>query len=88
MYIDPGSFVFIGFPYAPKLTNSPPPGDIPSFKLFESEKVLAFLDIQPISKGHTVRFAIVNSVCNRVNAKIQSSANHPKISRRKAYRYP
>lgn len=24
-------------------------------KLFESEKVFAFLDIQPLSRGHTVR---------------------------------
>ena len=29
-------------------------GDIPSFKLFESERVYAFLDIQPLSKGHAV----------------------------------
>ncbi|CAF9920223.1 MAG: Adenosine 5'-monophosphoramidase [Heterodermia speciosa] len=29
-------------------------GDIPAFKLFESEKVLAFLDIQPLSYGHAV----------------------------------
>ena len=29
-------------------------GDIPSFKLYESEKVLAFLDIQPLSKGHAL----------------------------------
>ncbi|KAK5057896.1 Adenosine 5'-monophosphoramidase [Exophiala bonariae] len=29
-------------------------GDIPSFKLFESDKVLAFLDIQPLSKGHAL----------------------------------
>lgn len=29
-------------------------GDIPSFKLFESEKVFAFLDIQPLSRGHAV----------------------------------
>jgi len=29
-------------------------GDIPSFKLFESEKVLAFLDIQPLSRGHAL----------------------------------
>ena len=29
-------------------------GDIPSFKLFESDKVLAFLDIQPLSRGHAV----------------------------------
>lgn len=31
------------------------PGEIPSFKLFESDKTLAFMDIQPLSKGHAVR---------------------------------
>ncbi|KAJ5730721.1 uncharacterized protein N7483_005229 [Penicillium malachiteum] len=30
-------------------------GDIPSLKLFESDKVFAFLDIQPLSRGHAVR---------------------------------
>lgn len=30
-------------------------GEIPSFKLFESDKVLAFLDITPLSRGHAVR---------------------------------
>ena len=29
-------------------------GDIPSFKLFDSDKVFAFLDIQPLSRGHAV----------------------------------
>jgi len=29
-------------------------GDIPSFKLFESDRVFAFLDIQPLSKGHAL----------------------------------
>jgi len=29
-------------------------GDIPSFKLFESDKILAFLDIQPLSRGHAL----------------------------------
>ncbi|KAF3918397.1 hypothetical protein ABW20_dc0104786 [Dactylellina cionopaga] len=29
-------------------------GEIPSFKLFESTKVYAFLDIQPLSKGHAL----------------------------------
>lgn len=29
-------------------------GDIPSFKLAESDKLLAFLDIQPLSQGHAV----------------------------------
>lgn len=35
------------------LTNSSP-GEIPCFKLFESDKTLAFLDINPLSKGHAV----------------------------------
>jgi len=29
-------------------------GDIPSFKLFESDKIFAFLDIQPLSQGHAL----------------------------------
>jgi histidine triad (HIT) family protein len=29
-------------------------GEMPSSKVFESEKVLAFLDINPVSKGHTL----------------------------------
>ncbi|EAW06896.1 HIT family protein [Aspergillus clavatus NRRL 1] len=29
-------------------------GEIPSFKLFESETVFAFLDIQPLSRGHAL----------------------------------
>lgn len=33
-------------------------GEIPSMKLFESEKTFAFLDINPLSKGHAVSMAI------------------------------
>ncbi|OBT68960.1 hypothetical protein VE03_01263 [Pseudogymnoascus sp. 23342-1-I1] len=29
-------------------------GDIPSLKLFESDKILAFLDINPLSRGHAL----------------------------------
>ncbi|KAK0673596.1 HIT-like domain-containing protein [Cercophora samala] len=29
-------------------------GEIPCFKLFESDKTLAFLDINPLSKGHAL----------------------------------
>ncbi|KAL5000442.1 HIT-like domain-containing protein [Aspergillus recurvatus] len=29
-------------------------GEIPSFKLFESDRVFAFLDIQPLSRGHAL----------------------------------
>lgn len=29
-------------------------GDIPSNKVFEDDQILAFLDIQPISRGHTL----------------------------------
>jgi diadenosine tetraphosphate (Ap4A) HIT family hydrolase len=31
-------------------------GEIPSMKIFESEKTLAFLDINPLSLGHAVCF--------------------------------
>jgi len=29
-------------------------GEIPSYKIYEDDKVLAFLDINPLSKGHTL----------------------------------
>ncbi|KAJ5088753.1 hit family protein 1 [Penicillium angulare] len=29
-------------------------GDIPSFKLYESARVYAFMDIQPLSRGHAL----------------------------------
>lgn len=29
-------------------------GDIPSFKLYENEHILAILDIEPLSKGHAL----------------------------------
>ena len=29
-------------------------GDIPSIKLYEDEKTIAFLDIYPVAKGHTL----------------------------------
>ena len=29
-------------------------GEIPSFKIYEDEVVLAYLDINPVSKGHTL----------------------------------
>ncbi|KAH8701687.1 HIT domain protein [Talaromyces proteolyticus] len=29
-------------------------GDIPSLKIFENDKVFAFLDIQPLSRGHAL----------------------------------
>jgi len=29
-------------------------GEIPALKIYENEKVLAFLDINPVSKGHTL----------------------------------
>ncbi len=28
-------------------------GEIPAYKVYETEKVLAFMDINPLSKGHT-----------------------------------
>lgn len=29
-------------------------GEIPSYKVYEDEKVIAFLDINPVSRGHTL----------------------------------
>lgn len=29
-------------------------GDIPSYKIYEDEKILAFLDVNPITPGHTL----------------------------------
>ncbi len=31
-------------------------GDIPCYKIYEDDRVLAFLDIKPLSKGHTLLF--------------------------------
>lgn len=36
------------------ITNIITTGEIPCFKLFESDKTLAFLDINPLSKGHAL----------------------------------
>lgn len=36
-------------------------GEIPSFKLHETSKVLAFLDVGPLSKGHAVRACARNT---------------------------
>ena len=52
-----------------KLTIAP--GEIPSMKIFESDKTFAFLDIGPLSRGHSVRlflplnlpFASLISMC-------------------------
>ncbi|KAI1041398.1 hypothetical protein LB505_005592 [Fusarium chuoi] len=40
-------------------------GDIPSFKLFETDKTLAFLDIGPLSKGHA---PVVKKIVNATGA--------------------
>ncbi|MHA1989820.1 MAG: HIT family protein [Candidatus Hodarchaeales archaeon] len=37
-------------------------GEIPCSKVFENDKVLAFLDIQPLSKGHTLVIPKVHGV--------------------------
>lgn len=36
-------------------------GEIPSFKLYEDDQVLAYLDINPFSKGHTLVIPKVHS---------------------------
>ena len=73
-------------------------GDIPSFKLFESERVFAFLDIQPLSKGHAVSPSL--SPCypeeppmgHAGNLTKQThtrhTARHTQTSRSNAHRHP
>ena len=34
-------------------------GEIPSYKIYEDEHVYSFLDVFPITKGHTLVFLIV-----------------------------
>ena len=29
-------------------------GDVPSYKIYEDDKILAFLDVNPVSPGHTL----------------------------------
>ncbi|KAL8902236.1 MAG: hypothetical protein Q9192_000111 [Flavoplaca navasiana] len=41
-------------------------GEIPSFKLFENERLLAFLDIQPLSLGHA---PVVKKLALAMNAE-------------------
>ncbi|PGG98050.1 hypothetical protein GX51_07024 [Blastomyces parvus] len=37
-------------------------GELPSFKLYESDRVLAFLDIMPLSRGHALVIPKVHGV--------------------------
>lgn len=65
-------------------------GDIPSFKLFESDKILAFLDIQPLSKGHAVR--LPSRVCcdsfDLTDTLLALLARHTETPRRQTDRHP
>ena len=41
-------------------------GEIPSFKVYEDEKVVAYLDINPFTEGHTLQFRTYQlSICTR-----------------------
>jgi histidine triad (HIT) family protein len=62
-------------------------GEIPSFKIYEDENVLAYLDINPFSKGHTLVIPKVHSSClldsaddslAYVIAAVKKVANHIK----------
>ena len=55
-------------------------GDIPSFKLFESEKVFAFLDIQPLSRGHAVRIPYVPILLPRTASVIETASYRTRLS--------
>lgn len=65
-------------------------GEIPSMKLFESEKVFAFLDINPLSYGHAVRLLPLPAFIptNHPSNTHTTIARHPQIPRRKTPRYP
>ncbi|MEO1257052.1 MAG: HIT domain-containing protein, partial [Bacteroidota bacterium] len=57
-------------------------GDIPCYKITETEKFLAFLDIRPMMEGHTLcipkqevdyYFALATRLENKVSSLISSS---------------
>lgn len=63
-------------------------GEIPSYKIYEDENIYAFLDIKPLSKGHTLvlpkkhfkdilelpeeLLLEVNKICKRIVSRIQT----------------
>ncbi len=64
-------------------------GSIPCLKLYEDESVLAFLDIAPVAKGHTLVipkdhhpdiFAIPESVFGRQMSAVHRIASHLKAA--------
>lgn len=58
-------------------------GEIPSMKLFESDKTFAFLDINPLSKGHAVSKPSVRDRDQRVvDGFVSSSSSFPSITAR------
>ena len=46
------------------------PGEIPCFKILETDKTLAFLDINPLSKGHAVHFSPTIATLSRSDAHL------------------
>jgi hypothetical protein len=58
----------------PWLTPLDTTGEIPSMKLFESDKVFAFLDINPLSYGHAVSSPAPPSSCISSNQPLHSSS--------------
>lgn len=56
-------------------------GDIPSYKVYEDEDLLAFLDINPVSPGHTLiipkqHTLDVMSISNDILIKIMDKAKY------------
>lgn len=54
-------------------------GDIPSLKLFESDKTFAFLDINPLSYGHAVRPAQIAPLLTVTAYSLHSQLVIPKF---------
>ena len=66
-------------------------GDIPCFKLFESDKTLAFLDINPLSRGHAVRSCgpqLPYYIQCQAHTIILRIARHSQDPRREVDRHP
>lgn len=67
-------------------------GDIPCFKLYESDKTLAFLDINPLSRGHAVcapsRAPTLFQISTFLTHMDLRIAGHSQVPRREACRHP
>lgn len=85
-------YLFLTHQASPAVPNQPHLlGEIPCMKLYDSAKTLAFLDIQPLSKGHAVRsppFPLAYKPQSTNSALIPFTARDPQTPRRQTNRHP